>query len=247
MGTGEVPGPELFWMSDWDRWYPLAFQAVLIEGPGVTALVNTGPAVDLEPMNDRWESFLGSRARFTREDGQLITEQLERVGVDPSDVTHVILTPLQLYTVSNLESFANAQIVISKRGWLHFHETTAHPHDDRDTSIPPDLLKLMVGPWFSRIRLVDDEAQIAPGLRTWWAGSHHRASLAIEVDTTRGAVVISDAFFYLENVERDHPIGICENIYEALRAHSRARAADVVVPLYDPKNFIRFPDGVVAP
>ena len=30
-------------MSDWDQWYTLAFQAVLIQGPGVNALVEHRP------------------------------------------------------------------------------------------------------------------------------------------------------------------------------------------------------------
>jgi hypothetical protein len=66
------------------------------------------------------------------------------------------------------------------------------------------------------------------------------------VDTASGTCVITDAFFSLDNVERDHPIGICENIYEAMAAHARARRADVILPLYEPRNFERFPGGVVA-
>ena len=52
-------------------------------------------------------------------------------------------------------------------------------------------------------------------------------------------------FFWLENVIRDHPIGICENIQEAFgTAYELVRRnADVIVPLYDPANFDRFPDG----
>lgn len=246
MGIGEVPGPELFWMSSWDQWYELRFQVVLIRGDGVVALVNTGPARDLEPMNDRWASFLGDRARFRREAGEFVLDQLARVGVRPEDVTDVFLTPLQLYSISNVLEFPNARIRISRRGWEHFHTTHAHPHDDRDTSIPPHILSALVGPAWDRVVLLDDETEVAPGLRTWWTGSHHRASYAVEVDTAAGTVVISDAFFTLENVERDHPIGICENIYEALAAHARARTADVILPLYDPANFARFPDGVVA-
>lgn len=246
MGTGEIPGPELFWMSQWDAWFPLTFQVALIQGQGIVALVNTGPARDLQPMNDRWVSFLGERARFRRRDDEYILDQLERVGVTTDAVTHVFLTPLQLYSVSNVLEFPRAQILISERGWTHFHTTHRHPHDDRETSIPPDILAELVGPRWRQVRLIGDEEQIAPGLRTWWAGSHHRASYAVEVDTTAGTCVITDAFFWLDNVERDHPIGICENIYEALAAHARARRADVILPLYEPLNFERFPDGVVA-
>ena len=246
VGESLIPGPELFWMSAWDEWFPLRFQVALIRGNGVVALVNTGPARDLEPMNKQWESFLGPRARLARRDGEFILEQLERVGVRPEDVTHVFLTPLQLYSVSNIHEFPNAQIAMSRRGWEHFHTTKSHPHDDRDASLPPDVLAHLIGPAWERLRLLTDEEQIAEGLRTWWAGSHHRASFAVEVDTAQGTAVITDAFFYIENVERDHPIGICENIYEAMAAHARASNADLIIPLYDPKNLDRFPGGIVS-
>lgn len=246
MGSGDVPGPEAFWMSRWDAWITLDFQVVLIRGEGMTALVNTGPAADLEPMNDGWESFLGERARFRRANGEFILDQLARHSVKAEDVTHIFLTPLQLYSVSNVLAFPNAKILISKKGWRHFHETHEHPHDNRATSIPADILAELVTSAWDRVVLLEDEEEVTPGLRTWWAGSHHRASYAVEVDTPAGTVVISDAFFLLENVERNHPIGICENIYEAMAAHERARQADIVLPLYDPKNFERFTDGVVA-
>lgn len=233
-------------MSQWNDWFPLSFQVGVIQGPGVTALVNTGPAQDLEPMNRGWAAFLGERAQMERDEGQFILDQLRSLGVEPADVTHVILTPLQLYSVSNVLAFPNAEICISKRGWVHFHMTHVHPHDNRETSIPPEIITRLVTDAWDRVRLLEDEETIAPGIRTWWSGGHHRASLAVEVDTKNGTAVLSDSFFYLENVEKDHPIGITENIYECLAAHERARQADIILPLYDPKNFERFPDGVVA-
>jgi hypothetical protein len=245
VGHSEVPGPELFWMQHWDKWFPLTFQVVLVRGNGVVALVNTGPADDLEPMNTGWASFLGERARMHRLDGEFVAEQLAVHGVAPDDVTHVILTPLQLYTVSNVLLFRRAEICISRRGWLHFHSTHDHPHDDRNTSIPPHILTELVTDAWPRVRLLDDEDVIAPGLRTWWAGAHHRASIAVEVDTAAGVAVISDAFFHIENVAEPRPIGICESIAEAHAAYRRAAAADLIVPLYDPKNFERFENGAI--
>jgi hypothetical protein len=246
MGEGDVPGPEAFWMSHWDTWITLAFQVALIRCPGVVALVNTGPAADLEPMNAGWASFLGDRARFRRGAGEFILDQLGSHGVAPEDVTHIFLTPLQLYTVSNVLAFPNALIHIARRGWQHFHECKQHPHDNRDTSIPPGILADLVTTAWPRIVLLDDEQEIMPGLRTWWAGSHHRATIAVEADTAIGTAVITDAFFLVRNVEQNHPIGICENIYEAMAAHQRAARADIVLPLYDPANFTRFPGGRVS-
>jgi hypothetical protein len=247
-GEGDVPGPELFWMSDWDRWYTLVFQVGVLRAPGVCCLVNTGPADDLEPMNDVWAEVLGERARMRRGEGLRITEQLARIGIDPIDVTHVVLTPLQLYTTSNIHRFPNATICLSERGWIHYHTTHRHPHDRRWNCISKEtLVHLVVDAW-DRVRLLDDEDEVVPGIRTWWTGGHHRASLAVEIDSTAGTVVISDAFFMYRNVEQDHPIGISENLYEVLNAHARARSvADHVVPLYDPEVFDRYRDGLVAP
>ena len=248
VGRSIIPGPELFWMSHFEEWFPLTFQSVLIRGEGVVALVNTGPAADLEPMNAGWASFLGEKARLERGEGEFILDQLAAHDVRPEDVTHVILTPLQLYTVSNVLAFPNATICIAERGWVHFHTTHRHPHDNRATSIPDDILVELVTSAWPRVRLLRDEDEIAPGLRTWWSGGHHRASIVVEVDTSRGVVAISDTYFHVRNVVEDIPLGINENMYEVLDAYARVRrTADVIVPLYDPANFETHPDGRIAP
>ena len=75
-----------------------------------------------------------------------------------------------------------------------FHTTHKHPHDGRDTSIPPQILAELVGTSWDRVVLLEDEETIAPGLRTWWSGGHHRASIAVEVDTKNATAVLSETF-----------------------------------------------------
>jgi hypothetical protein len=245
VGRSEIPGPELYWMREWDRWFELCFQVALIRAGDRIVLVNTGPAEDLTPMNRQWAGFLGERAAMRRAEGEFIVDALAAHGVAPSDVTDVVLTPLQLYTVSNVPRFERATFHISKRGWIHFHTTHSHPHDDRDTCLPPEVLAYLVGPAWPRVHLLEDEDEVCAGVRTWWAGPHHRATVVVEVETAAGVAAISDAFFHVGNVEQRHPIGISESMYEALACYDRvARAADIVLPLYDPTNLERFPDGL---
>jgi len=247
VGRSEIPGPELFWMRKWNEWLPLTFQVALIRGKAGVLLVNTGPGRDLKPLNRGWEAFLGKRAALTRADGEYVLDQLQRAGVGPKDITHVVLTPLQLYTLGNILEFANARICIAERGWTHFHRTHTHPHDDRATSIPDEILVPLVTSEWSRVWLLEDEAEILPGVRTWWTGGHHRASLCVDVDTRAGVVAIGDAFFYHENLEENHPIGISESVDECLAAYARVRrTADLAVPLYDPSNFERYPLGRIG-
>jgi hypothetical protein len=246
-GQVDVPGPELFWMDGWDAWYPLHLQMVLIQGEGVNALVNTGPPPDLTPINEIWTSGLGPCAELIRRPEEEVVPALANVGVAPEDITHVILTPFQLYSTGNVPLFRNAEICVSKRGWVHYHTTHAHPHDSRWHSISQEVLVHMVTDAWDRVRLLEDEDTVVEGLRTWWAGAHHRASLAVEVDVEDGIVVVSDSFFYYENVEDNRVLGITENMYEALAAYERARAtAAHLVPLYDPKVFDRYPDGIIS-
>jgi hypothetical protein len=247
-GEADIPGPELLWMAAWDRWFRLDFQVGLVRGHGICALINTGPGEDLGPMNDLWVQILGERAPMRRDPSWWILTQLERVGVRPEDVTHVILTPLQLYTSSNVPLFPAAEICVSRAGWIHYHTTHDHPHDARWNSMSQEVLRYMTIDAWDRVRLLSDEDEIAPGIRTWWAGGHHRATIAVEVDSAIGTIVVSDVFFHYQNVEANHPLGISENIYETLAAYDRARrVASAVVPLYEPRVFERHPDGVVAP
>jgi len=119
--------------------------------------------------------------------------------------------------------------------------------DRREVGFPPDVLIALVTRCWERVRLLADEDQVAPCIRTWWAGVHHRASVVVEIDTAAGVVAASDAFFYFENVEQDIPLGIGESIEEALRAYARVRkVAARIVPLYDPRVIKHYPGGVIA-
>jgi hypothetical protein len=251
VGRSLIRGPEVYWMSHWDDMLPLAFNMTVITGDGVTALVNTSPPdtdsytrEHFPHMRYMLETPLGD---LTRKPDEYIEGALAKIGLTPSDVTHVILTPLELYTTGTLDKFTNATVCISKRGWIHFHTTHDHPHDSRWRSFPkPTLVDLVTDSW-DRVLLLEDEHEIAPGLRTWWSGSHHRESIVVEVDTDAGVVAISDSFFYYDNVEGGKLLGLCENMYEALACNQRVlETAQHIVPIHEPKVFERYPDGVIA-
>lgn len=245
-GRVDIPGPELFWMSAWDEWFPLTFQGALIRGEDFRLLVNTGPPKDLSQLNEYWASRMGERVLLRRDEGEFILEHLASLGVSADEITHVVLTPLENYTVSNVPSFTKAEICLSQRGWIHFHTTHSHPHHNRAAAVPEPILVHMVTEAWPRVRLLRDEEVIVPGVRAWWAGVHNRASLVIEVETAQGIVGITDIFLHIENFERNHPIGINESLQEAIDAHERVLAScDIVVPLTDPKNFDRFPGGLI--
>jgi len=238
-------------MSEWDRWFPLQFMSVLVEGPGVRALINTSPPDDIESLR---ASLPGvewldpkSPAALQRDADQALLGALQRRGIAPGDITHVVLTPLEIYATGTIDQFPSARIAMSRRGWLHFHATHSHPHDRRWRSFLRSTLVDLVTEGWDRVLLLEDEDRLAPGIRTWWAGTHHRSTLVVEIDSSEGLVSVSDAFFYYENLEANRVIGLCENIYEAEKTYARVRrTARHVVPLHDPAVFQRYDGGLIA-
>ena len=244
-----APGAELYWMSNLreDQWEPLFFYMGVLQAPGVNAIINTGPPADQLPwMNQLWYEFGGERTQLLVQEEEQPLNALASLDVTPEQVTHVIITPFQAYAMGNIDRFPNAQIVLSRKGWLEFHLPRYPGHQPRKMEIPDRILSHLVTDAWDRVRLVDDE-EIVPGLRTVWAGCHHRSSLLVCVDTPRGTVVLSDCFFRYRNVEANHPIGIMESYEECVTAYEKARTlGELQVPLYDPEVLQRHPGGKIA-
>ncbi len=174
---------------------------------------------------------------------------LARAGLQPRDVHAVVVTPLQNYATGNLDLFPHARLCFSRRGWVELMAPRyrPHPHDVPRFCFPPRVLTHIVTTPWDRVHLLEDEDQIAPGVGTFWVGCHHRSSLAVRVQTAQGVVLLTDCCFLYGNLERPHPLGINENLYECLDAYARIRReADLVVPLYDPEVFRRHPNGLIS-
>jgi hypothetical protein len=253
IGTFEEPGYAVFWQRNEPEWVTLRLQLILIEGGGIRALVNTALPDDLSALHAEYPAMMwaseGTRGAIVRTPEELQRAALAAAGVTPEDITHVILTPIVRYTTDTLADFPNAMIAMSRRGWVHFQTTHRHPHDSRG-AFARDTLVHLVTDWWDRVRLLEDEDEVAPGLRTWFSGVHHRSTMVVEADTAEGVVAISDSFFVYENIEGEdwHPLGLNESFEEMFVTNARVlRTARHIVPLYDPRVFERYPGGFIAP
>jgi glyoxylase-like metal-dependent hydrolase (beta-lactamase superfamily II) len=173
---------------------------------------------------------------MVRQDSERPGAALASVGLKPGDIDHVLITPLQAYATGNIPLFTNAEICLSKRGWIEdFQAPKYHMHIPRKLRIPDDVLRYLEITAPDRLRLLEDEEEVLPGIRAFWTGVHHRSSMAYVIDTANGHVLVSDCFFKYKNVENMVPLGIMESLEECMRAYERIRKeAGILLPLYDP-------------
>ena len=245
--TVEVPYPEVYWMERFQDWTRLEFQMGLLQGSGKTIVVNTGFPEEIGALAQGWREYLGDRAILERPDAWKTDTALRAVGVDPKTVDYVIITPLQLYATGNLKFFSNAQICISRRGWMEDILAPTYPHHvPRQGCISDDHLFWLLGENAQNLRLLDDVEDILPGLTCRWAGVHHRSSMLVEAQTAKGLAILSDCAFHFANVEEQRPLGIAESIIEAHAVYRAWTRAKHFIPLYEPLIHQRYPGGIIA-
>jgi len=249
VGEADVRGPEVWWMSHWDEWETLFFYSVLVRGPGHKLLINTGPGKDTRALDKIWVQYSGHTRAAMRLSGH-ISESLVSLGTTADEITDIILSPFQSYSAADLMHFGNARIHLSKRGWVEFHAPDVMPADqtsNRDSALPRDVLIHLVTDGWSKVRLLDDEDEVIPGIDVFRAGVHHPESLAVVIPTRYGPIVWTDGLFKLGNFERAHPVGLTRSLRESAVLQQRVEAIDgIVLPAFDDTLLDRYARGSVA-
>jgi glyoxylase-like metal-dependent hydrolase (beta-lactamase superfamily II) len=243
----EVPTPSIFRLEGNGRYEPFCYTVCILRQGDRTILINTGFPEDVTAIAKAWRDE-DERLDFIRTEEMRLPAILAARGIDPDSVEAVFLTPIGPYNTGNISLFRNARIFISRRGWAHqMGLDDGLPRAQRNIAIPDAELAHLVTEGFERLTLLDDEAVPLPGIRTFHVGVHHPGSIAIAIETASGTAIFSDAFFKFGNIEAMKPIGYCQDLRECLRSYKRIAAeADLLIPMYDPDLFLRYPGGVVG-
>jgi len=239
---GEVPGAEVYWMRDFDKWYKLSFYSVLLKTEDGYVLVNTGLPDDLSLRNSFIKEWAGSdRCKFSFKEEEKIENAVSKLNLTPDDISHVIITPVQDYTIGRLHLFKKAKNYFSRIGWYNdVVNPSPSPFLNRDVYLPRNIRQYLFEEAWNRIKLVENE-EVVKGVEVKWTGCHHRSSMLVKFQYQNKRFCISDSAFLMGNYEKNIPIGIAEDIYECLDAYSyMRRECDVVIPAYDPENAVRF-------
>jgi glyoxylase-like metal-dependent hydrolase (beta-lactamase superfamily II) len=222
--------------ADPARKLDIAMMVWLVKGGGRNILVDSGFYRD--QFFRQWKV-----ADYVRP-----SEALKRVGLNPEDITDVVITHMHWDHADGMDLFPKARIWIQKEE-LEYYSGSAWQSRRTHGGIDPDdvlaAVKLNVE---GRVGLVDGDArEILPGITCYTGGKHTYASQFVGVNTAAGTVVLaSDNMYLYENLDKHVPIAATLDAASNLRAQDRMKqlAANpkLIVPGHDPAVMTRFPN-----
>lgn len=173
-------------------------------------------------------------------------DALPLVGLDPGDVTNVILTHLHYDHAGNLDRFPNARFHLQDRdmsyatGRCMCHSTLRAPFD------LADILMMVRHVFTDKAVFHDGDVELAPGLTLHRVGGHSAGLQIARVWTQRGWVVMaSDASHLYANFQQRRPFPVVYSIAEMLEGYNMlyrlAESPDHIVPGHDPLVMKHYP------
>jgi glyoxylase-like metal-dependent hydrolase (beta-lactamase superfamily II) len=228
--------------ADPARKLDIAMMVWLVRGGGHTILVDSG--FYREQFFRQWHV-----TEFVRPD-----EAVKRAGVNPEEVTDIIITHMHWDHADGMDLFPKARVWLQKEELEYYAGTAWQSRRTHGGIDPDDVITAVKINLAGRMGLVNGDAQeILPGISCYTGGKHTWASQFVTVNTASGTVVLaSDNMYLYENMEKHVPIAATMDADSNLRAQDRmkqlAAKPELVVPGHDPDVMRRFPNtqpGVV--
>jgi glyoxylase-like metal-dependent hydrolase (beta-lactamase superfamily II) len=185
-------------------------------------------------------------------DYRTAAEAVRAAGVDPNEITDLVITHIHWDHLDGADLFPRAKIWIQREEYDHH---IAPNGDRKDAAIDSGDARMLSGlAARGRVEKIDgDGKEILPGITVYTGGKHTFASQFLTVRTVEGtAVIASDNAYLYENLERHLAIAQTLDSVSNLAAQARmlelASDPRLVVPGHDPTVFERFKEitpGVV--
>jgi glyoxylase-like metal-dependent hydrolase (beta-lactamase superfamily II) len=181
-------------------------------------------------------------------------QAVRRLGIEPADVTEVIISHAHWDHVDGADLFPRATVFIQKDEYQYYTGVAWQKEETHGGIDADDMQALLKANTAGRLRFVDgDDQEVLPGIRCYVGAKHTFQSQYCTVQTRSGTVVLaSDNMYLYENLEKHAAIAQTLDAAANLRAQDRmknlASRSDLIVPGHDPAQLRRFPrvaQGVV--
>ena len=223
---------------------PMSYYTWLIRTDDGPVVVDTG--YTRQTAEERGREYFGTPL-----------ETLRRLGVDPDEVRYVVLTHFHIDHTGHVDSFPNATMVVQSEEMRFWFGPDAHRGEYPLLSSARDLSAIAAANLEGRVRWVDGDVELVPGVSLHLVRGHTPGSQVVRVTTDRGPVVLAaDASHFYANIEQNKPYAIVHTVPLMFAAFDRIRElagdSQLIIPGHDPLVLERFPAptpelaGVVA-
>lgn len=181
-----------------------------------------------------------------------VPEALSRVGVDPADVSHVVLTHFHYDHIGNLDLFPRSRNVTGAAEYAFWTGPIgARPLFAPAVEAEEVALVQQVHREGRLLRVPADDPGL-PGISFHQVPGHTPGQIVVEVEGAGGRRIIlaSDASHTYEEFELERPFHIASSLpdmYEGLAWLKRAALEAEVVPGHDNLVLTRYPAAKAAP
>lgn len=172
-------------------------------------------------------------------------EMVRRLGVRPEEIPLALISHLHWDHWAGHSFFPAAEFWIQREEIAFWTGPIARYETYRQLAIPQTLAALVALTYADRVRVIEGEREVLPGIRLYRVGGHTAGSQIVTVETAQGRIVLTaDASHFYRNVERRQPVQIITNLPEMLAAfdtiHALAGAPERIVVGHDPEVAARF-------
>jgi glyoxylase-like metal-dependent hydrolase (beta-lactamase superfamily II) len=170
---------------------------------------------------------------------------VERVGIRPADIPISLISHLHYDHWAGHSLFPKAEFWIQKEEVAFWTGPFGSTPAFRGSANVKALAGLVELNYANRIRIIEGDHEVLPGLRVHRVGGHTAGLQIVTVNTARGPVVLtSDASHFYHNVETRQPVQIITSLPEMLTAfetiHTLAGKEKLIVAGHDPEVRDRF-------
>lgn len=171
---------------------------------------------------------------------------LGRLGIRAEEIPTALITHLHWDHWAGYRHFPSAEFWIQRDEVAFWTGAAVARYDAFKMSANAGALAELVRlNYANRVRVIQGNREVLPGLRVHRIGGHTAGLQIVSVETAKGPVVLtSDASHFYRNVERFQPVQIITSLPEMLAGfetiHALAGSRDRIVAGHDPEVSQRF-------